>query len=127
MPPSRLLRAVRPMAVPTWQSVMVVITAAMFGTDLAEVLFAPTGEHHSPQLRMLYLLIYAVFGLLLVSSKDAVRTLVTTAPVLVLVLALPVVSILWSSIPVRPCSAASRCLAPRCSVRIWAGASRSGE
>ena len=94
--PSRLLRAVRPMAVPTWQSVLVVITAVMFGTDLAEVLFAPTGEHHSPQLRMLYLLIYAVFGLLLVSSKDAVRTLVTTAPVLVLVLALPVVSILWS-------------------------------
>ena len=87
------------MAVPTWQSVMVVITAAMFGTDLAEVLFAPTGEHHSPQLRMLYLLIYAVFGLLLVSSKDAVRTLVTTAPVLVLVLALPVVSILWSLNP----------------------------
>jgi O-antigen ligase len=87
------------MAVPAWQSVMVVVTAAMFGTDLAEVLFAPTGEHHSPQLRMLYLLIYAVFGLLLVSSKDAVRTLVTTAPVLVLVLALPVVSILWSLNP----------------------------
>jgi O-antigen ligase len=89
---------VRPPGVSTWQSVLVVLAAVTFGTDLAVVLLSSTGEH-SPQVRMLYLLIYAVFGLLFVCSKDAVRTLVTAAPVLVLVLALPALSMLWSVDP----------------------------
>jgi O-antigen ligase len=92
------LAPVRPMAAPTWESALVVIAAVMFSTDLAEVLLAPGGGR-PPQLRILYLLIYAAFGLLLVCSKDAIRTLVTTAPVLVLVLAFPSVSILWSINP----------------------------
>lgn len=83
------------MVVPTWESALVVIAAVIFGTSLAEVLIAPTGDH-PPQLRLVYLLTYAVFGLRLVSSKDALRTLVTSAPVLVLVLAFPSISILWS-------------------------------
>jgi exopolysaccharide production protein ExoQ len=87
-----------PMAVPTWQTALVVMAAVLFGTDIAEVLLAPTGGR-PPALRLLYLLVYAAFGLLLVSYRDAVRTLLTTAPVLALVLAFPLVSILWSAQP----------------------------
>jgi exopolysaccharide production protein ExoQ len=86
------------MAVPTWQSALIVITAVIFGTDFADVLLAPTGAR-PPHVRILYLLIYAAFALLLVCSKDAVRTLVTTAPVLVLVLAFPSISVLWTVDP----------------------------
>lgn len=85
-----------PMAVPPWQSALVVVATVLFGTDVAEVLLAPSGGR-PPELRILYLLLYAAFGLLLVGSRDAVRTLVTTAPVLVLVLAFPLVSLLWSA------------------------------
>jgi exopolysaccharide production protein ExoQ len=84
-----------PLAVPPWQSALVVVATVLFGTDLAEVLLAPSGER-PPELRIVYLLLYAAFGLLLVCSRDAVQTLVTTAPVLVLVLAFPLVSLLWS-------------------------------
>jgi exopolysaccharide production protein ExoQ len=86
------------MAVPTWESVLVVFAAVLFGTDIAEVLLAPTGGH-PPELRILYLLVYTAFGLLLVSSRNAIRTLFTTTPLLVLVLAFPSVSILWSVHP----------------------------
>jgi exopolysaccharide production protein ExoQ len=97
-PATPALARANPMAVPAWESALAVIAAVMFGTDLPEVLLAPTGGH-PPQLRLLYLLIYTVFVLLLVCSKDAVRTLVTRTPVLVVVLAFPLVSILWSVNP----------------------------
>jgi len=87
-----------PMAVPAWQTALVLMAAVLFGTDIAEVLLAPTGGR-PPALRVLYLLVYAAFGLLLVSYKDAARTLLTSAPVLVVVLAFPLVSILWSAQP----------------------------
>jgi exopolysaccharide production protein ExoQ len=74
------------------------IAAVLYSTDLADILLAPTGGH-PPELHALYFLFYTAFGLMLVSSKDAVRTVVTTSPLLVLVLAFPSVSILWSVNP----------------------------
>jgi exopolysaccharide production protein ExoQ len=87
------------MAVPTWETALVVAAAVMLGTDLVEVMLAPTRGAAPPYPRLLYLPIYAVFGALLASSRDAVRTLITTSPLLVLVLAFPSVSILWSASP----------------------------
>jgi exopolysaccharide production protein ExoQ len=87
-----------PMAVRTWESALVVIATVMFGTDLADILLAPSGGH-PPELHALYFLFYTAFGLLLVTSRDAVLILVTTSPVLVVVLAFPAVSILWSVNP----------------------------
>ena len=86
------------MAVPTWELALVVFAAVLFSTDIAEVLLAPTGGR-PPELRILYLLVYTAFGLLLVSSRNAVRSLVTTTPLLVLVLVFPSVSIVWSVDP----------------------------
>lgn len=92
------LPQIAPVAVPLWETVLVVGAAVLFGTNVAEVLLAPAGGH-PVQLRVAFLLIYAVFGVLLVCSKGAMRTLVLTAPVLLLVLAVPPISILWSVNP----------------------------
>jgi O-antigen ligase len=97
-PGSPALPGGHPMAVPAWQTALVLMAAVLFGTDIAEVLLAPTGGR-PPALRALYLLVYATFGLLLVSYKDAARTLLTSAPLLVVVLAFPFVSIVWSAQP----------------------------
>lgn len=83
------------MAVPAWESALAVLATVLFGTDIAEVLLAPAGGY-PPELHAIYLSVYAAFGLLLVFSRGAVRTIVTTTPVLVLVLAFPLVSLLWS-------------------------------
>jgi exopolysaccharide production protein ExoQ len=97
-PPAFVLPGGHPMTVPTWESALVVIAAVIFGTDLANVLLGATA-HASIKVRLLYFLIYTTFGALFVISRNAVQTVITTAPVLVLVLAFPFISILWSVNP----------------------------
>lgn len=88
------LPRIAPVTVPLWEAVLVVVTAVMFGTNVTDIVLGSGLPH-----RLLFLLIYAVFGGLLVCSKDALQTLLVRAPVLLLVLAVPPVSILWSVNP----------------------------
>lgn len=98
--PSRV-PVVQPLWAPRWESAFVVIVTIMFATNVTEIFltFGARGETYPAQVRLTFLLMYGVAGILLLASRHALGTLIATAPLLIGVLALPVVSILWSVNP----------------------------
>jgi exopolysaccharide production protein ExoQ len=79
----------------------VVIATIMFATNVTEI-FLTFGSHddaYPPQVRLTFLLVYGVAGILFLASRHALATLITTSPLLVAVLVVPPLSILWSVDP----------------------------
>lgn len=81
-----------------WESIFVIAATVMLSTNIAEILLqrGPSGGSYPAQVRLLFLAIYAVAAVLVFRSRPALPTLVATSPVLLMALALPAVSILWS-------------------------------
>ena len=81
-----------------WESVFVVIATVMLATNIAEILLSrgPAGGSYAAQVRVAFMLIYVVAGVLLVRSRTTLPTLLTSAPLLLVALAMPAVSIVWS-------------------------------
>jgi len=92
---------VQTLSAPHWEAAFVVVATVMFATNITEIFltFGALGTTYPPQVRLAFLLIYAVAGLLLLRSRHALPTLVTTAPLLLVVLMVPPLSILWSVDP----------------------------
>ena len=81
-----------------WESVFVVIATVMLATNIAEVLLSrgPAGGSYAAQVRVAFMLIYVVAGVLLARSRTTLPTLLTSAPLLLVALAMPALSIVWS-------------------------------
>jgi exopolysaccharide production protein ExoQ len=99
--PSPVAAPVQSLSTPPWESVFVVVAIVMFTTNFTEIFlsFGGTGTSYPPQVRLAFLAIYGISGLLLLRSRQALPTLLATAPLLVAVLAVPPLSILWSIDP----------------------------
>ena len=81
-----------------WESVFVVIATVMLATNIAEILLSrgPAGGSYAAQVRVAFMLIYVVAGVLLARSRSTLPTLLTSAPLLLVALAMPALSIVWS-------------------------------
>jgi exopolysaccharide production protein ExoQ len=80
-----------------WESAFVVVVAVMFATKATELLlgFGGGGATNPPQVRLSFLVVYAISAILLV-TRHAAWALPLRAPALAAVLAFPLISILWS-------------------------------
>jgi O-antigen ligase len=92
---------VQPLLAPRWEGGFVVVATVIFTTNVIEIslTFGPPGPSYPPQVRLTFLLIYGVAGLLLLRARQPLPTLVATAPMLWVVLAMPLLSVLWSVDP----------------------------
>lgn len=100
--PSSGATFVQPLSAPLWESAFAVVATIMFATKVIEIFLsfgAAAGSTYPPQVRLAFLLIYVVAGLILLSWRHALPTLVTRTPLLFLVLIVPPLSILWSIDP----------------------------
>ena len=81
-----------------WESVFVVIATVMLATNIAEILLSrgPAGASYAAQVRVAFMLIYVVAAVLLARSRTTLPTLLTSAPLLLVALAMPALSIVWS-------------------------------
>jgi exopolysaccharide production protein ExoQ len=87
-----------PLASPTWETVLVVVVAIILGTKAVEIV-AGGGAPNPAQVKVVFMLAYGVFALLLARSARRVLPLLLTAPLLLLVLLFPPISMLWSVNP----------------------------
>jgi O-antigen ligase len=94
-------RPVGLVAVPAWESALVIIAAIMYGTNFTEIFLSMAlgGAGHSALVWSAFFAMYAAFGLLLLRFKGAILALLTSVPLLLLLLAFPFISILWSGAP----------------------------
>lgn len=81
-----------------WESAFVVIATVMLATNIAEILLSrgPAAGSYAVQVRASFMLIYLVAGVLLLRWRSTLPTLLTSAPLLLVVLAMPAASIAWS-------------------------------
>lgn len=81
-----------------WEPAFVVLATVMMATNIAEILLqrGPTAGSYAAQVRLGFMLIYAVSGVLLFRARSALPELLTATPFLLVVLAMPVVSLAWS-------------------------------
>jgi exopolysaccharide production protein ExoQ len=84
-----------------WESALVVVVTIVFATNVIETLFSlgEGGFRYPPHVRLAFLITYAIFGALLVLAREPAWRLLLAAPLLVLVLAMPWISVLWSVDP----------------------------
>lgn len=81
-----------------WETVFVVVAAVMLGTNVIEIFLArgSAGATYPPQVRLAFLMVYVVSGILVLQMRSALPTLLRTAPLLLFTLALPLASLVWS-------------------------------
>lgn len=81
-----------------WESVFVVIATVMMATNIADILLSrgPAAGSYAAQVRLAFMAIYVIAGVLLLRSRSTLPTLLTGMPLLLVVLAMPAVSIVWS-------------------------------
>ena len=84
-----------------WESALVVVVTIVFATSVIEIFLSlgEGGASYPVQVRLAFLMAYAIFGGLLLLARDPPWMLLLAAPLLVLVLAMPAISMLWSVDP----------------------------